>query len=67
MADTGKIVALIKALATVDPAAIEDSVYDWLDDHPEATTTVVDGSITASKLNAALVGTVEEAKAYFGI
>lgn len=67
MADTGKTIALIKALATVDPVAIEDSVFDWLDDHPEATTTVQDGSITAAKLNAELVATVAETKSYTGL
>lgn len=30
---------------------IEDAVDAWLDDHPEATTTVQDGAITAPKLN----------------
>ena len=33
---------------------IEQAVSDWLDDHPEATTTVQDGSITANKLTAQL-------------
>ena len=51
MAGTGKIVALVKALAPgVDPSVIEQAVTDWLDDHPEATTTVEDGSITEEKL-----------------
>lgn len=67
MADTGKIVALIKALATVDPEAIEESVDNWLDDHPEATTTVEDGSITSAKLNDDLVATVAETKSYTGL
>ena len=50
MSDT-KIVALIKALAPkADPAVIEAKVQDWLDAHPEATTTVQDGSITIAKL-----------------
>lgn len=30
---------------------IRDTVNTWLDDHPEATTTVQDGSITEAKLN----------------
>lgn len=34
----------------VDPAVIEQAVDDWLDDHPEATTTVEDGSITRAKI-----------------
>ena len=35
----------------VDPEAIEQAVYDWLDEHPEATTTVEDGAISYAKLN----------------
>jgi hypothetical protein len=31
-------------------AEVIDAVNDWLDDHPEATTTVEDGSITTAKL-----------------
>ena len=49
-------IALIKALAPkVDPAIIEQAVSDWLDEHPEATTTVEDGSITEAKLSADLI------------
>ena len=33
-----------------DPSVIEQAVDDWLDDHPEATTTVQDGSVTYAKL-----------------
>ena len=51
MAGIGATVALIKALAPkADPAVIQQAVTDWLDDHPEATTTVQDGSITEEKL-----------------
>ena len=32
-------------------ANLEEYVDDWLDDHPEASTTVQDGSITKAKLN----------------
>ena len=50
MLDT-EIVALIKTLAPkADPAVIEAKVEEWLDAHPEATTTVQDGSITEQKL-----------------
>ena len=34
---------------------IEDTVNTWLDDHPEATTTVQDGSITVEKFNESVV------------
>ena len=47
----GTVVALIKSLAPkVDTEVIEQAVFDWLDAHPEATTTVEDGSITEEKL-----------------
>lgn len=35
---------------SIDPSVIEEAVSDWLDEHPEATTTVEDGSITRAKL-----------------
>lgn len=38
----------------IDPEVIDQSVSDWMDDHPEATTTVQDGSITEQKLNSNL-------------
>ena len=61
MADTGMVVGLIKALGgTPDPAVITEAVNDWLDDHPEATTTVEDGSITNAKLDASLQETVAD-------
>jgi len=51
MITTGKVVALIQAMGGgADPAVIEAKVEDWLDAHPEATTTVQDGSITEQKL-----------------
>ena len=37
-----------------DPVVIASAVDDWLDDHPEATTTVEDGAISRAKLNADL-------------
>lgn len=46
--------------SVVDPEAIADAVEDWLDDHPEATTTVEDGAITYAKLNSSLKDTVDD-------
>lgn len=37
-----------------DPEVVTQAVDDWLDDHPEATTTVEDGAITEAKLNDSL-------------
>lgn len=67
-ATLGAAVAIAKKNA-VDPAVIEGAVADWLDDHPEATTTVQDGSITKAKLDSNLQGTVDEVvdlKSVFG-
>lgn len=61
MADVGMIVGLIKALAP-NPSAedITTAVNAWLDDHPEATTTVEDGAVSYAKLNSSLQGTVDD-------
>ena len=40
---------------SVDPAVIAQAVDEWLDEHPEATTTIEDGSITEAKLSDDLV------------
>lgn len=47
--DTETQDALRKIFETVIPEQIVDNVNKWLDDHPEATTTVMDGSITLEK------------------
>lgn len=39
----------------------EQYVNAWLDDHPEATTTVQDGAITAAKLASGLVEAISNA------
>ena len=59
MADN-KLIPLIKALGQPSAADITAAVNDWLDDHPEATTTVEDGSITKAKLDSSLQGTVDD-------
>ena len=41
---------------SADPAVVEASVEAWLDAHPEATTTVQDGSISYAKLDTTLKG-----------
>ena len=40
-------------------SGIRQYVEDWLDAHPEATTTVEDGSITARKLNVTVTYNVD--------
>ena len=39
---------------------IKDEIDAWLDDHPEATTTVEDGAISYAKLDSSLKGTVDD-------
>lgn len=58
--DVGMAVGLIKALGSPDPTVIEGAVADWLDEHPEATTTVEDGAISYSKLDSSLKETVDD-------
>lgn len=38
-------------IGTPSDEQVSDAVEEWLDEHPEATTTIEDGSITAAKLN----------------
>lgn len=59
MPGIGTTVGLIKSLAKVNPEDIESSVNDWLDDHPEATTTVEDGSVTKAKLYSDLADQID--------
>ena len=47
-----------------DPEGIEQAVTNWLDKHPEATTTVKDGSITSAKLTSNLQSKVNNINAY---
>lgn len=61
MLNLGMVIGLIKAFAPgADPAVIEQAVADWLDAHPEATTTVQDGSITEAKLASELAAKIGE-------
>lgn len=55
--------AMVAALAAAlgrDPAVIAEAVAAWLDEHPEATTTVEDGSITYAKLAEAVQEKLDE-------
>ena len=46
----GLLIAMIEQASGADPEQIEQFVKNWMDAHPEATTTVQDGSITLAKL-----------------
>lgn len=60
--DIGQVVGLIQAMMpSVDAGAISSAVTSWLDQHPEATTTVADGSITEQKLATAVAAKLAEA------
>lgn len=44
----------------VSPTLIEDAVENYLENHPESTTMVADGSITKAKLNQELQASIED-------
>ena len=46
----GKVTEYEFDTPSIDPEDVAEAVDDWLDEHPEATTTVQDGSITEEKL-----------------
>ena len=54
-ADNGKVLMVEDGAWAASDLVLEDAVgdavSDWLDEHPEATTTVQDGSITEAKLS----------------
>lgn len=51
---TAGVGAYIEENPTALVPAVEESVADWLEEHPEVTTTVVDGSLTKSKFSDSL-------------
>jgi hypothetical protein len=53
----GNLMTLVKAFMP-KKADLQDAVDTWLDDHPEATTTVEDGSITEEKLSSDVIETL---------
>ena len=54
----GAALALAKKTLVSDEK-IQEKVEEWLDDHPEATTTVQDGSITKAKLHSDLAEEID--------
>ena len=59
--DFGTGIALIKGLGgKPTDAQVTSAVDAWLDAHPEATTTVEDGSITKAKLDNNLAGAIDD-------
>ena len=49
----------LKAVETAIGDGLGEYVSEWLDAHPEATTRIEDGSITARKLNVTVTYTVD--------
>lgn len=65
--DSEKAYGALKHMLNLKNEVIDTSVKSWLDNHPEATTTVQDGSLTKSKFALGLMpynkfNTMEEAK-----
>ena len=54
-AESQRAIAEEARLETLFTEPVDDAVNNWLDDHPEATTTVTDGSITKAKLNSEVI------------
>jgi len=52
--DKSSVVGAINETYGMFTGAVGDAVADWLDDHPEATTTVQDGSLTEAKFTSTL-------------
>ena len=51
----GEVIAAIEQAARPTDEQVAQAVSEWLEDHPEATTTVEDGSITLTKLNQSII------------
>lgn len=63
--DTGIVYAFDEVSGTwsavgLSPAEIKAEIDAWLDEHPEATTTVEDGAISYAKLDSSLQGSVDD-------
>lgn len=56
----GRLVVDAADVVDVSMPLVTDAVDDWLDDHPEATTTVEDGAITKAKLHEDLAGEIDD-------
>lgn len=54
-----RMAAVAKTVNPVSQEQVSAAVDEWLDDHPEATTTVEDGAISKAKLNNALQAVVD--------
>lgn len=55
-----KIITALNETQAYQESVIRDEVDDWLDDHPEATTTVEDGVVSYAKLDSSLQESVDE-------
>ena len=55
-----KIITALNETQAYQESVIRDEVNDWLDDHPEATTTVEDGVVSYAKLDSSLQESVDK-------
>ena len=56
--DSEKAYGALRHMLNLKNEVIDTSVKSWLDNHPEATTTVQDGSITKSKIHNTFLGSI---------
>lgn len=61
MAATTIVPALEELKDLLGEGGVSEAVSDWLDAHPEATTTVEDGSITKAKLASSMYDEISAA------
>lgn len=65
-ADVAEARAIAEQVQEIVDTAAETAVDNWLEEHPEATTTVQDGSITKEKLNESLRNKIDEESEFYG-
>lgn len=66
VADQSGVTTAVIENGTATDEQVETYVAAWLEDHPEASTTVTDGSITEAKLHADLKNKIDDAKTTAG-
>ena len=65
-ADVEEARSIAEQVQEIVDTAAEMAVNNWLDEHPEVTTTVQDGSITKEKLNESLRNKIDEESEFYG-
>ena len=65
-ADVEEARSIAEQIQEIVDTGAETAVDNWLEEHPEATTTVQDGSITKEKLNESLRNKIDEESEFYG-